>query len=177
MDVFQFISGILDVSVELDVLFLELLVLISLLWVELVKFGFVVVADLLHLVLRVLDFAFHVPLFRKESVQLVFLFVVLHLDVHVQRLDIVGLRVAAVFVQRQVVVGQLALVLPHVLDQGLVLALQSQEGGVVLVDVLHLHFHLVDLAVELVVFVLEEIEVVRPVVNLSAWTLVDHLDT
>jgi len=105
VDVFELISRILDILTKLDVLFLQLFVLVSLLRVKLIQLRFVLVAYLLHLIFSILYFVFHVSFFGEESVQLIFLFVILHFDVHVERLDVVWFGVTSVFVQGQVVIG------------------------------------------------------------------------
>jgi hypothetical protein len=150
------------------VLALERLVLVALLRVEVVQTGFVGEVDVLDLLLVTSQFVLHVFLLGEESVEVALLLVVLVLDVHEEVLDIFGLSVGAVLVEGQVVVGQLAFELAHVLDEHLVAALESQVLCVVLVDVVDFLLHLLDLVSDLVVFVLEQVHVIVAVINLAA---------
>ena len=133
--------------------------------------------DLSDLLLDIRDLILHVPLLGEDLVQVLSLLVILVLDVHEERLDVLGLRVRAVLVQGQVVVGQLALVLAHVLDQRLVLPLERHVGRVVLVDLLDLALHLVDLVHDLRVLPLQQVVVVVAVIDLSAGTSIISLET
>jgi len=80
-------------------------VVVALLRVKIVEFGFVGEVYLLDLLLVRTDLVFHVSLHTKKSVQVVALLIVLVLDVHVERFDVLGLRVRAMFVQSQVVIS------------------------------------------------------------------------
>lgn len=105
MNVLKFIPGILNILTKLNIFFFQLFIFISLLWVKLIQLRFILIAYLLHLIFSSLYFIFHVSFFGKESVQLIFLFVILHFDVHVESFDVVWFGVTSVFVQGQVVIG------------------------------------------------------------------------
>lgn len=117
VDILQLVPGVIDVLVQVVVLLLELLIIISLLGIQVIEPRFVLKLDLLNLPLVLLDFGLSVPLLCKKDVQVGFLFVILAFDHHEERFDIFGFGVGPVFVQGQVVVSQLALVLANVLDE------------------------------------------------------------
>ena len=125
--------------------------------------------DLSNLLFHVGYLILHVALLSEDLVQVLPLLVILVLDVHEERLDVLGLRVGAVLVQGQVVVGELSLVLAHVLDERLVLPLERHVSRVVLVDLLHLRLHLVDLIHDLRILTLQQVVVVVAVIDLPAW--------
>ena len=98
------------------------------------------------------------------------LLVVLVLDMQEQRLDVFRFGIAAMLIQGQVVVGQVSLKLAHIFDQGLILALEGQISGVILVDVLNLLLHLIDLGSNLIVLVFHQVVVVVAIVDLPSWS-------
>jgi len=164
------------VLLQCPVLFLKFFIFIALFGVEVVELGLVGVIDLGDLLLHVRYLILHVALLSEHLVQVLPLLVILVLDMHKECLDVFGLGVGAVLVQGEVVVGQFALVLAHVLDQRLVLALQSHVRRVVLVDLLHLALHLVDFIHNLRVLTLQQVVVVVAVVNLSTRTCIVGLE-
>jgi len=103
------------------------------------------------------------------------LLIVLVLNVDIEVLDIFGFCVAAMLVQGQVVVCQLALVLAHVLDQHFVPALKREVFGVVAVDVIDLLLHLPDFLCDFSVLLLHEGKIIIAVVVLAAWSKVSGL--
>ena len=116
VDFFQLISGVIDFLGQHVVLLLELFVLVSLLWVEIVEASLVLEVDVLDLLLVGMDLRLKVPLITEEVVQVSTLLVILVLDMEVKILDILWLGVASVFVKGQVIIGELSLVLSHILD-------------------------------------------------------------
>lgn len=123
INVLQLISRVVDILRKHVVLFFQFLVLIPLLWIQVVESRLVLEVDFLDLALVRLDFSLHIPLLSKEVVEVRPLLVVLTLDVHEESLDILWLGVTSILIKRQVVVGQLALVSPDILDESLVLSL------------------------------------------------------
>lgn len=170
VDIFELLTVRLDFAVQAVVFPLEFLVLVSLLWVEVVQAGFVSVVNLLDLLLVAGQFVLHVFFLSKQRVQMVLLFVVLVLDVHVQVVDIFWLSVATVLVQCQVVVGQLALILADVFDQHFVAPFESEVLGIVAVDIVDLLLHFLDFVRDLTVLLLHQVEVIVAVVNLTRWS-------
>ena len=98
------------------------------------------------------------------------LLVILILDMLVESLNIIGLSIASVLVQGQVVVGQITLELADIFDESLVFSLEGQVGRVIFVDVFDLLFHLVDLRRDVVVLRPQQVVVVVTIVDLPAWT-------
>ena len=94
-----------NLVLQIVVLLLELLVLIALLGVEIVEAGLVREVDIVDLLLIRIDLIFHIALLRKEGVQMSSLFVILVLNMHVERLDILGLSITAMFVKGKVVIS------------------------------------------------------------------------
>ena len=97
------------------------------------------------------------------------LLVILILDMLVESLNIIGLSIASVLVQGQVVVGQITLKLADIFDESLVFSLEGQVGRVIFVDVFDLLFHLVDLRRDVVVLRPQQVVVVVTIVDLPAW--------
>ena len=97
------------------------------------------------------------------------LLVILILDVLIESLNIIGLSIASVLVQGQVVVGQITLKLADIFDESLVFSLEGQVGRVIFVDVFDLLFHLVDLRRDVVVLRPQQVVVVVSIVDLPAW--------
>lgn len=96
---------------------------------------------------------------------------------HVQGLDIIGLGITSVLVESQVVIGELSFVSADILDEGLVLTLKVEVGGVILVDVFNLLLHLGDFSHNLTVFRLKEVMEISAVINLAARASLDSTDT
>ena len=153
---------------QIVVLLLELLVLIALLGVEIVEAGFISEVDIVDLLLIRIDLILHVALLGKEGVQMSSLFVILVLDMHVKCLDILGLRIAAMLIKGQVVIGEVTLKLAHILDQSFILAFKLQVSGVVSVDFINFGLHFVDLGGNLVVLVPHQVVVVVAIVDLTS---------
>ena len=80
--VFKLVSGVIDVLNEGLVLFLQLFIVISLLWIQIIKSCFVLVLDFLNLSLELLDLSFSVPLLSEKVVQMGSLLVILVLNMH-----------------------------------------------------------------------------------------------
>lgn len=175
--IFKLVSGVVDIRGEHRVLLLQPLVVVSLLGVEVIKLSFVSIIDLLDLRFVGLNLIFHIPFFGEKIIQVSLLLIVLVFDVHEECLDIVWFGVTTVLVESQVIVSQLTLELPDVLDERLVPPFESQVSRVIFVDFLNLRLHLVDLTDNVIVLILEQVEVVRPIVNLSASTLFTHFHT
>ena len=97
------------------------------------------------------------------------LLVILIFDMLVESLNIIGLSIASVLVQGQVVVGQITLELADIFDESLVFSLEGQVGRVIFVDVFDLLFHLVDLRRDVVVLRPQQVVVVVTIVDLPAW--------
>ncbi len=95
------------------------------------------------------------------------LFVVLILDVHEKRFNVLWLRVAAVFVKSQVVVSQLAFILAHIFNERFVLPFKSDVSLVVFIDVFYFLLHLLNLGCNFNVLLLQQIAVVVAVVDLA----------
>ena len=96
------------------------------------------------------------------------LLVILILDMLVESLNIIGLSIASVLVQGQVVVSQITLKLADVFDESLVFSLEGQVGRVIFVDVFDLLFHLVDLRRDVVVLRPQQVVVIVTIVDLPA---------
>ena len=135
--------------------------------VEVVELGLVSMVEIRDLLLHVRYLILHVTLLSEHLVQMLPLLIILVLDMHKESLDVFGLGIGAVLVQSEVVVGKFALVLAHVLDQRLILSLQSHVRRVVLVDLLHLTLHLVDFIHNLRILSLQQVVIVVAVVDLS----------
>ena len=104
-DFLELLSLKANLVLEIVVLLLELLVLIALLRVKIVEAGFICEVDVVDLLLIRIDLILHVALLSKEGVQVSSLFVILVLNMHVERLDILGLSIAAMLVEGQVVIS------------------------------------------------------------------------
>ena len=156
-----------NLVLQIVVLLLELLVLIALLRVEIVEAGLVCKVDIIDLLLIRIDLILHVALLGKEGVQMSSLLVILVLDMHVERLDILGFGIAAMLVKGQVVISEVTLELAHILDQSFILAFKLQVSGVVPVDFINFGLHFVDLGGNLVVLVPHQVVVVVAIVDLT----------
>lgn len=99
------------------VFFLEFLVVIALLWIQIVETSFILVIDFLDLLLVLLDFGFTVALLAKQNVKMCALLVILVLDMHIESLNVLWLCVASVLVECQIVVCQLSFVFTDVFDE------------------------------------------------------------
>lgn len=126
--VFEFSACVLDLVLKLLIVAFVLFVVVTLLGVKIIKFGFVRVLNLLDLLFIGLDLIFHITLFSKEAVEMRLLLVVLILDVHVESLNIFGLGVGAMLIECQIVIGEFAFIATNILDQVLVFALERQIG-------------------------------------------------
>lgn len=115
-----------------------------------------------------MDFVLHISFFAEQAIKVHSLLVVLVFNVHKERLYVLRLRIGAMFVQSQIVISELAFVLADVLNQGLVLALKSDVGLVVLVDVFYLLLHFLNFASDFNVLLLHLIGIVVAIVDLSA---------
>ena len=166
--VFKLTSRAVDFLDKHSVLLLEPLIVVSLLWIKVIKLCFVGVTDLLDLLFVGLNLIFHISFLGEKIVKMRFLLVILVFDVHKKGLDVLWLGVTSILVQSQVVISKFSLKLSHILDQGLVPSFESEIRRVILVDLLDLRLHLIDFIDNIVVLVFEQVEVVRPVVNLSA---------
>jgi len=100
VDLLKLVSGVVDLLVEHLVLLLELFVLVSLLWIQVIESSLVLEVDLLDLALVRLNLSLSVSFFREQVVEVRPLFVVLVLDMHVEGLNIFRLGVTSVLVQR-----------------------------------------------------------------------------
>jgi len=98
VNLLQLISGVVDLLSQHVVLFLEFLVLIPLLWVQIVQSCLVVEVDLLDLALVGLDLGLHVSLLTEEVIQVRPLLIVLALNVHIQGLNVLWLGIASEFI-------------------------------------------------------------------------------
>ena len=90
---------------ESVVLLLETFPLVALFRIQVVQTGFVGVRYVLDLLLVTVHLVLHVSLFTKEAVEMSALLVVLVLDVHIERLDILRLRVTSMFVKSQIIIS------------------------------------------------------------------------
>ena len=149
------------------VFLLELLVLVALLRVEIVETSLVSKVNIIDLLLVGVELVLHITLFGEKSIQVSALLIVLVLDMHVERLNVLRLSIAAMLIQGQVVVGQVTLELADVLNQSLILALERQVGRVVLVDIVNLLLHLVDLSGDVIILVPQQVHVVVAIVDLT----------
>ena len=104
-NLFELLSLNADLVRESVVFLLQFLVLVALFWVQVVKACLVRKVDIVDLLLIGVKLVLHISLLSEESVQMRPLLVVLVLDVHVQSLDILRFRVAAMLVKSQVVIG------------------------------------------------------------------------
>lgn len=175
-DFIELVSRVGNFLVEQSVFFLQFLVLIALFRVKIVESRLVGIIYLLDFRLSVLDLTLHVTLFAEEVVQVSTLLIILVLDVHVERLNVLRLRVTAVLVKSKIVVSEFSFKLANVLNERLIFTLKSQVGRIVLVDVLDFLLHLVDFTDDLAVLVLQQVHVVRAVIDLTTGALVVHLD-
>jgi len=82
VSLFQLVPRCCDFLVELVVLFFKFFVVVSLLRVKVIKFGFVLKIDLLNLLFEIVDFSFHIPLLREQVVEMTPLLVILVFDMH-----------------------------------------------------------------------------------------------
>ena len=165
-DVLELLALDTDFIGQPVVLQLQLLILVSLLWVQVIQSGLVREVNIVNLLLVGVELVLHVTLLAKQRVQVGALLVVLILDMQVERFDIFWLRVTSMLIKGQVVISEVSLELSDVLNQRLVFALERQIGCVVLVDVLDLLFHLVDLGRDIVVLLLQLSVVVVAIVDL-----------
>ena len=161
-----------NLVLQIVVLLLELLVLIALLRVEIIEAGFISEVDIVDLLLIRIDLILHVALLGKEGVQMSSLLVILVLDMHVERLDILGLRVAAMLIKSQVVIGEVSFKLTNILDESLIFALKIKIGSIVFIDVLYLLLHLGDLRGNIIVLGSQQVVVIVAIVDLSSWSSV-----
>ena len=168
VDLLQLGPAAVDLALEATVLLLQALVLVPLLRIQIVQLALVGHVDVLDLLLDVRDLVLHVTLLSEDLVEVLPLLVILVLDVHEEGLDVLRLGIRAILVECQVVVSELALVLADILNQGLILPLESHVGLVVLVDLLHLRLHLVDLIHDLRILTLQQVVIVVSIVDLSA---------
>ena len=95
------------------------------------------------------------------------LLIILVLDVHEEGFDIFGFGVGAVLIESQVVVGELAFTAADFLDESLVFAFEVDVGRVVLIDVFDLLLHLLNLACDFDILILEQVAVVIAIVDLA----------
>lgn len=100
VDFFKFVTVIIDLTQELIVVLLQLFVLVSLLWVQIVKFCFISKVDFLDLLLVAMNLVFHVTFFAEKSVEVGPLLVVLVLNVHKEGLYVLWLSIRSMLVQR-----------------------------------------------------------------------------
>ena len=175
--ILQLVSRVVDLILQHIVLLFEFLVLVTLLWVQVIKSSLVSELNLLDFLLIVLNLMLDISLLTEQVVQMGALLVILVLDVHVKSLNVIRLGVTAVLVEGKVVISEFSLELSDILDECLVLALEGKVRSVILVDVLDLLLHLVDLARNLIVLGFQEIVEVRSIVDLSTRALVRDLDT
>ena len=150
------------------ILLLQPLILVPLLRVQVIQLALIGHVDVLYLLLDIRDLVLHVALLREDLVQVLPLLVVLVLDMHEQGFDVLWLGIGPVLIQSQVIISQLPLILPHVLNQRLVLPLQGHIGLIILVDLFDLGLHLVDLIHDLRVLLLKQVVVVVSIIDLSA---------
>ena len=87
-----------NLVLQIVVLLLELFVLIALLGVEIIKASLVREVDIVDLLLIRINLIFHIALLGKEGVQMSSLFVILVLDMHVERFDILGLSITTMLI-------------------------------------------------------------------------------
>ena len=104
-DFLELLSLKANLVLQIIVLLLELLVLIALLGVEIVEAGLVREVDIVDLLLIRIDLIFHIALLSKEGVQMSSLFVILVLDMHVERFDILGLSIATMLIKGKVIIS------------------------------------------------------------------------
>ena len=104
-DFLELLSLKANLVLQIVVLLLELLVLIALLGVEIVEAGLVREVDIVDLLLIRIDLIFHIALLGKEGVQMSSLFVILVLNMHVERFDILGLSITTMFVKGKVIIS------------------------------------------------------------------------
>jgi hypothetical protein len=167
-DFFKLTTVIIDLVLETKVVVLQFFIVIALLGVEVVKLGLVSVVDVLDLLLVTLELILHLTLLSEQVIEGGLLLIVLVLNVHIQSFDVIGLGITSVFVQSQVVIGELTFVLADIFDEGLVLTLEVEVSGVVLVDVFDLLLHLGDFSHDFTVFALQKVIEISAVINLAA---------
>jgi hypothetical protein len=155
------------------ILILELFIIVSLLRVEIVESGFVLVIYILQLLFRVFNISFHVSLLGEQVVQMRNLFVILVFVMHVEGLDIFWLGVNFVHVKSQLIVSELTLLLSNTLIKLLIVPFKIKICSIILVDLLYLTFHLINFSYDLIVRAFEQVVVVGTVVDLTIWTLID----
>ena len=104
-DFLELLSLKANLVLQIVVLLLELLVLIALLRVKIIEAGLVSKVDIVDLLLIRIDLIFHIALLGKEGVQMSSLFVILVLNMHVERFDILGLSITTMFVKGKVIIS------------------------------------------------------------------------
>ena len=147
---------------------LQLLVLVTLLGVQVVEAGLVGEVNIVDLLLIRVAFVLHVTVLGKKGVEVPALLIVLAFDMLEQSFDVLGLCLASMLVLSQVVIGEVTFELANIFDQGLVLSLESQIGGIILVDVFDLLLHLIDLSSDVIVLVPHQVVVIVSIVDLTA---------
>ena len=175
-DILELSSLVINFTSELGIFFLELLVLVSLFWVEIIKTGFILEIDVLDLSLISLNNIFHIFLLREQVIQMSPLLIILDFDMVEKCFDIIWLCVTSIFVKSQVVISKLSFVLPDFHDEWFVFALQSKISGGITVDILNLLFHFGNLICDLSLLSFEQIFIVSSIIDLSSRSLVCHLN-
>jgi len=104
------------------------------------------------------------------------LFIILILDMHVQRFNIFRLSITPVLIEGQVVICELPLIFTHILYKGLVFSLQGKISSVIFVDILYLLFHLANLLDDLIILRLEKVNIISSIIDLAARSLILNLN-
>lgn len=93
VDFLKLAALVLNICEQLVIVVFVLFVVIALFRVQIVQFGLICKVNFLNLLLVRVNLIFHVPLLRKQPVQVRALSIILILNVHVQSFNVVGLRV------------------------------------------------------------------------------------
>jgi len=152
--IFEGLSAVHDVFVQMGVLFFQALVLVSLLGVQIVQLRLVCVLNLLDFLLEVIDFALNVPLLPENSVQILLLSFILVLYVKKVSVNIFGISSRTLLILSQVSIGKFAFKAAHFLDQSIPFALKCKISLIIFVDFLYFVGHLLNFVSDKLIFLL-----------------------
>ena len=105
VDLLELVPRVVDILREHIILLLQLLILVSLLWVQVVQPTLILEVDVLDLTLVGLNLGLHISLLSEKVVEMRSLLIILSLDMHEESLNIFWLSVTSILVKRQIVVG------------------------------------------------------------------------
>mmetsp|Transcript_9580 Transcript_9580/g.23495 ORF Transcript_9580/g.23495 Transcript_9580/m.23495 type:complete len:239 (+) Transcript_9580:1587-2303(+) len=140
----------------------------TLLRVQIIQFLLVCTRERLQYLIELFDFLLVALFLQEDLVHFHALGVVLGFEQLIHVLDLLGPRVGALLVQREIVVGEFPLQVAHLLDQLLVPFFEHGERVVIVLDFHHFLVELLQRVAQLVVLLAQLRHVVGLVVNLPA---------